>query len=333
MHKRSWRVHFSTDLTVGSGQTMPPDPDKLKDYVRRYYPDHQIAIAYEAGPCGFSAARQFLAFGWETLVINPADLPKTNPALKTDKIDAQAMAKQLRAGNLRSIHIPAVPRECLRSLSRQRTALVRDFRKIKTRIKGLLLYYDLGIPPQFDNATWSKAFLRWLEELQWNYPTIELTLQSMLDQYHFIDTQIKTVTKKLKAYCRRKYPQDYTLLRSVPGIGALTAAYLLAEIGDLRRFNAFKQFAAYVGIVPRIHASGEKQHIYGVSPRANATIRSLIVESSWVAIRIDPVLQAYYRKHAQHNSKAALFKVAHKLLSRIHAVIKNQTPYQIGTLK
>ena len=333
MHKRSWRVHFSTDLTVGSGQTMPPDPDKLRQYVQRYYPDHLIAIAYEAGPCGFTAARKFIDFGWQTLVINPADLPKTNSTVKTDKIDARAMAKQLRAGNLASIHIPSVPRECLRSLTRQRTALVRDFRKVKTRIKGLLLYYDLTIPTPFDKPTWSQAFLQWLQDLQWNYPTIELTLKSMLEQYHFIDQQIKSLSKSIKAYCRRHHQQDYALLRSVPGIGALTAAYIIAEIGDIPRFNSFKQFAAFVGIVPRIHASGEKQLIHGVSPRANHTIRSLIVESAWVAIRFDPVLQQYYRKHAQHNNKTAIFKVAHKLLSRIHAVIKNQTPYQIGTLK
>ena len=334
IHKRSWRAHFTTDITVGSGKSMVPDPDKLRDYVQRYYPDHLISIAYEAGPCGFSAAREFIHFGWDTFVINPADLPRTahNIVVKTDKIDATSIAKQLRAGNLNKITIPDIPRECLRSLTRQRTAMVRDFRKSKTRIKSFLLYYDLSIPDQFDNPTWSKAFLQWLQDLQWNYTTIDLTLKSMLLQYHFIDQQIKDLSKSIKAYCRKNYQQDYSLLRSVPGIGALTAAYIIAELGDIRRFHSFKKFASFVGIVPRIHASGEKQLIHGVSPRANQTIRSLIVEASWVAIRFDPVLQAYFRKHAHHNTKAAIFKVAHKLLSRIHAVIKNQTPYQIGTL-
>lgn len=70
----------------------------------------------------------------------------------------------------------------------------------------------------------------------------------------------------------------------------------------------------------------------GVTPRANRTIRSLIVEASWVAIRTDPVLQNYFRKHIGNNSKAAIFKVARKLLSRIHAVIKTETAYQIGLI-
>ena len=87
------------------------------------------------------------------------------------------------------------------------------------------------------------------------------------------------------------------LLRSVPGIGPLNAAYIIAEIGDIRRFNSFKKLACYVGIVPNVHSSGENTSAFGVSPRANRTVRSLLVEASWVAIRIDPALQQYYRKH------------------------------------
>jgi len=58
-----------------------------------------------------------------------------------------------------------------------------------------------------------------------------------------------------------------------------------------------------------------------------------MVEAAWVAIRIDPALQQYYRKHARHNSKAAIFKVARKLLSRIYAVIKTETDYQVGVIE
>ena len=72
--------------------------------------------------------------------------------MKTDKIDAKNIAKQLRAGNLKKITIPGLERESLRSLTRQRTALVRDFRRIKTRIKSLLLYLQIEIPEGMDTA-------------------------------------------------------------------------------------------------------------------------------------------------------------------------------------
>ena len=334
IHKRSWRAHFSTDISVGSGKTMPADSVKLLHYVKRHYPDSEVSIAYEAGSCGFMPARAFLSFGWTTFVLNPADIPRPSASsvVKTDKLDATNIAKQLRAGNLQGIHVPELDRECLRSLSRQRSALVKDFRRIKTRIKGLLLYYQIDIPPAFDQAHWSLAFLAWLEDLSWDYAPFLHTLSSMLAQYHFIDQQIKSLSKKLKAYCRKHYHQDYMLLRSVPGIGSLTAAYILAEIGDIKRFTSFKQFASYIGLVPRVYASGEVSRTQGVSPRAKHIIRSMLIESAWVAIRFDPALQAYFRKHAHHNTKMAIFKVAHKLLSRIHAVVKQQVPYQIGLL-
>ena len=104
-------------------------------------------------------------------------------------------------------------------------------------------------------------------------------------------------------------------------------------MGDLRRFQSIKKLAGYIGIVPGMYCSGDNEKFTGATPRANRTIRSLIVEASWVAIRQDPVLQKYYRKHAGKDSKAAIFKVSRKLLSRIHAVIKSEITYEIGLVQ
>ena len=155
----------------------------------------------------------------------------------------------------------------------------------------------------------------------------------MLEELDFLGSQLSDVSNGMSAYCRKYHKKEYMLLRSVPGIGPLNAAHIISEIGDIRRFNSFKKLACYVGIVPNVHSSGENTSAFGVSPRANRTVRSLLVEASWVAIRIDPALQQYYRKHARHNCKAAIFKVARKLLSRIYAVIKTETDYQIGVIQ
>ena len=121
-------------------------------------------------------------------------------------------------------------------------------------------------------------------------------------------------------------------MQSVPGIAGLTASYLLSEIGDLRRFSSLKRFASYVGFVPGMHQSGETIYTTGSTPRANRHVRNLIVEASWIAIRTDPVLQNYYRSHAGKNSKAVIFKVGRKLLSKLLAVIKTEIPYSIGVV-
>ncbi len=335
IHKKFWKNHFTTDITVGSTKTMTPDPNALRDYAQKYYPDHLVAVAYEAGCCGYYAARAFVEFGWDTYVVNAVDIPRPGKqgVLKTDKIDAQNIALQLMTGNLNKITIPSVERECLRNLTRRRTQLVRRLRKIKLQIKSLLLYHNLAIPERYDNPDWSKGFIKWLHKFEWNYSSIDLAFSSMLQELEFLHNQVLSVSNGIRAYCRKHHKLDYSLLRTIPGIGPLTAVYIIAEVGDIRRFNAFKKFASYVGIVPNVHSSGENTSTFGVSPRANRTVRSLLVEASWIAIRIDPALQQYYRKHATHNSKAAIFKVARKLLSRTYSVIKTETEYQIGIIE
>ncbi|MTI29224.1 transposase, partial [Xanthovirga aplysinae] len=91
-----------------------------------------------------------------------------------------------------------------------------------------------------------------------------------------------------------------------------------------------KQLASYVGLVPSLRQSGDNQSTAGMTPRANRLIRSYLVEATWQAIRYDPVMQEYYRSHLGKDPKRILVKVARKLLSRTHAIIKTGVPYDAG---
>ena len=334
IHKKSWRFHFMTDLFSGNGHTFPPSIDKIESYVLRNYSDYKVSIAYEVGCFGFKPARSFESFGWDTFVVNPADIPRPSKSkfMKTDKIDAKNIAQQLKSGNLKKITIPEPVRESLRALTRQRTAVVRAYRRIKSRIKSLLTYNHISIPEGMDSPKWAKRFLEWLSELDTGYNNTNRTLKSMLNQYKYIDQEIKDLSTDIRRYCKQHHKKDYMLLRSVPGIAGLTAAYILSELGDLRRFTSFKRLASYVGFIPSMHQSGEGLYTGGSTPRANRHVRNMIVEASWQAVRKDPVMQNYYRSHAGKNSKAAIFKVGRKLLSKIHAVIKTEIPYSVGVI-
>lgn len=252
--------------------------------------------------------------------------------MKTDKIDAKNILQQLKAGNLKKITIPQPIRESLRALTRQRIALVRDYRRVKCRIKSLLTYNHISIPEGMDSPKWSIRFLKWLSELDFGFANTNRTMSSMLNQYRYIDKEIKEVSTQIRKYCKQYHNEDYMLLRSVPGIAGLTAAYILAELGDLRRFTSFKRLASYVGFIPSIHQSGEGIYTGDSAPRANRHVRNMIVEAAWQAVRKDPVMQNYYRSHSGKNSKAAIFKVGRKLLSKIHAVIKTGIPYSVGVI-
>ena len=221
----------------------------------------------------------------------------------------------------------------LRSLCRRRTHLVRQLRTIKNHIKSQLLYYGIKVPDEYDNPNWSHQMKTWLAAIEWKFTSAASAMKSRLKHLEFLWYEQLHISTELRAYCRKHYKKDYYLLKSVPGIGGITAAAILAELGDLRRFNRIDELAAIVGLVPGIYQSSDNRICLGLSKRSNYYIRSLLVEASWVAVRADMALQAYYRKHAAKEPNKAIIKVAHKLLSRIRAVIRSGVPYQSGLVK
>jgi transposase len=330
IHKKSWSVHLRTDISDHKSMTLPPNPDILYSYVENNFPHHEVTLTYEAGCCGFSTARYFLHLGWNVLVVNPSDIPRMNKQQyqKTDLIDCRNLSKQLQQDQLRGIFIPDETQDQLKSLVRQRAEITKQLRSIKSSIKALLLYHGVEIPKEYDNPNWTKSYLKWLREMQWTTPVGKQCMDSKLRTFEFIHSEYLQLANELRSFCRSKYKKDYYLLKSIPGVGGYLASAILAEVGNLRRFNSEAEFASYVGIVPMIYNSGSTEKVIGVTPRCRALIRSYIIESAWVALRLDPHMQEYYRKHIGKNPKSIIVKIARKMLNRMLAVIKTEQPYQ-----
>ena len=314
---------------------MSPSPKGLKDCVDKYFPEHEVATAYEAGCCGYHAHRCFESYGWRSLVVNPADVHRKGKEkhTKTARIDAQLIARELKDGRLDGIHVPDMEREQLRSLFRRRNDLVKDYRRIKSLIKSQLLYYGVTVPEEFDNSHWSHGFRHWLDALEFEYSPARATFDSRMRQFRFVDQDLRDISTQLRRFCKTYYKKDYKLLRSIPGIGGIVACGILCGLGDLRRFRSLKHFSGSVGLAPGIHQSGDTLRTTGMTRRAHRLIRSYFIEASWQAIRTDPVMQAYYRTHLGKNVKSVIVKVARKLLSRTLAVIKTEVPYTIGVVE
>lgn len=276
VHKRSWKIHTATDLFDGTTKTIPPNAYALQTYIGKHFNGYEVHCCYESGCCGFSHHRLFESFGWHSIVVNPADVhrPAKSQYQKTDKIDARLLCKELKDNRLSGIHVPKVEREQLRCLFRRRNDLVKQLRKIKTQIKMQLLYLGVEIPDELDKPHWSHKFRNWLRNLKFDYQTMDYCLQTRIESYEFVDSQIRSVSVKLRAYCRKHYKKDYYLLRSVLGIGSIVACGIISELGDLRRFKNFKQLASYVGLIPSIHQSGDNLTTSGLTPRANRIMRS-----------------------------------------------------------
>ena len=127
------------------------------------------------------------------------------------------------------------------------------------------------------------------------------------------------------------YATDAKLLQSIPGIGLLTAMVLLTEIGDVNRFKGLNELAAYLGLIPNCHDSGETKRVGSNTKRGNVYLKYILIEASWMCLRYDPsMLLAYKSAVRKIDSNKAIIKVARKLLNRIRFVLKNKRPYQIN---
>ena len=132
----------------------------------------------------------------------------------------------------------------------------------------------------------------------------------------------------------QRYNTNYYLLRSIPGIGPLTAASILVEIGDVKRFADFYHLNSFVGLLPMEHSSGESTLQSTLTVRKHRQLRSDLVESAWTAKRTDPAMALYFHEQIKRkDSKIVIIKIARKLLSRIRHVLVNQQPYEFGVVK
>ena len=149
-----------------------------------------------------------------------------------------------------------------------------------------------------------------------------------MDDLIYHRRQLLIITLELRKQIQTRYHQTYRCLLGVPGIGPITAIALLSEIGDFNRFDNPAEYCSFIGLIPWENSSGENLNTRGIQPRCNKHLRPLIVEASWIAIRKEPQLLKYYRKHAIKNSKHAIIKVARKLALIAKGVAQKLEKYQ-----
>jgi len=337
VHKRQWNVTLLSPHVHIKTFSQAPEPEVLKLFLDKHYPVAEVICAYEACKFGFWIQRKLASYGYQCLVVNPADIPTSNKESnnKTDPIDSRKIARTLRAGLLRGIHVPSETTEGDRQLFRYRKKVWSDLVKVKNRIKDKLLFAGIALPPKYDNAFWTHAFIGWLAQVEFTSASTRLTMDLLLEQYHMLYGHFKKVSIQVRKLQReRRYKSDAKLLRGIPGIGPLTTVQLLTEVEDIDRFPNFKHFNSYIGIKPTTHASGEHDWRGRMTYCQHKGLRSAIIESAWMAVRKDPALLARYEQLlSTHTAKRAIIIIARKLLSRIYFVLKNKQAYELGIVK
>lgn len=119
---------------------------------------------------------------------------------------------------------------------------------------------------------------------------------------------------------------------SAPSIGMLTAIRLALEWGDMSRFRRKDEFASFLGLVPSDYSSGDRKHRGHITKQGNRSVRGLLTESSWVAIRYDPVMLDKFRRVLRNcgSENKAIVAVARKLALRLRMVLLSGEPYLLG---
>lgn len=338
VHKRSWNAALYLNDQYLRNVHQPPSPQALYKYLRSNYPGADYVCAYEGGKFGYWIQRQLKSKGVECIVVNPADIPATHKdeVNKTDVRDARAIAMSLQCGQLRGIYIPEEQQESDRCLVRHRKKIWRDLVRCKNRIKGFLDYTGVELPDKFSNSNWSRNFLQWLGAIKFEYASSRTTLDYMIREAELLRKELLSISNDIRKLMRSKgYKKLYYLLRTITGIGPLTAAQLITEIGDMKRFPSFYELNSFIGLLPTEHSSGERESRGRLTIRRHRQLRSDLIECAWTAKRTDPALSLYYGEQIKKGKepKLVIVKIARKLLSRIRYVWLNEKPYERGLVK
>jgi transposase len=332
-HLKSWKVTIMAEEFVYKTFNQPPKPDILHKYLIEHFPGGTYHSAYEAGFCGYWIHYALTSFGIKSIVVNPADIPTTDKERvnKEDKRDSRKIARSLSSGNLVPIYIPSIKNQRDRSLLRTRAMLVKDSTRYKNRIKSFLCFYGISIDDAFKNpeSHWSNRFMEWLESLDMKDKSGKESLSVLISECRNLRASILNVTKQVRLLSQSEtYRDKVALLKSVPGIGILTAMIILTELETINRFNNLDKMCGYIGLVPSTKSSGDKEKTGDMTPRGHSVLRTAIIESSWIAKSNDPSLMKSYISYCKRmDQNKAIIKIAKKLLSRIRYVLNNNKPY------
>ena len=333
VHLKSWKVTVLTEKVAVKTFSQDPNPELLHQYLVRNFPGGIYHSAYEAGFCGYWIHNKLISLGINSIVVNPGDIPTTNKekVQKEDQRDSRKIARFLRNGELKAIYVPGLKTLEDRGLLRARATMVKDLIRFKNRIKSFLYFHGIDYPDSFTKSQshWSKRFMTWLESIELTEESGKIALSSFIQQSKNLRETVLDLTKQIHKLSQTDtYHNNVILLRSLPGIGLLTAMTILTELESILRFDNLDKLCCYIGFVPSTNSSGEQERIGDVTPRGHSVLRNAIIESAWIAVRHDPVLLKSHLDYCKRmDPNKSIVRIAKKLLSRIKFVLKNKQPY------
>ena len=250
VHKRTYSVTCLADGHLVHQSTTKANPSELAASLKNRFKGAEIRTTYEAGFSGFVLHRHLAAVGILNIVVNPASIEKaSNSFVKTDKIDSNKLAKQLSIDNLKAIYVPTEEEEQSRQLNRTRAQLVEDRVAVGNRIKSKLALS--GFFTAENDEKMSNVLLKKIEKMPLP-PYLKLAISSLIETWRFLQKQIYLFDRAIKKYNLEQGKLN-EVIRSVPGVGPISANTLLTELGDMSRFKNERSLFSFTGLTPHFY--------------------------------------------------------------------------------
>jgi transposase len=301
-------------------------PESIRKLVKKLGAAESLRACYEAGPTGYVIYWQLTALGVTCEVVAPTLVPtKAGDRVKTDRRDAEKLARSYRAGDLTAVWVPDAAHEALRDLVRAREAAKTDQLRARHRLGKFLLRHGRRPPPGV--TAWTQRHLTWVKSaVQFEQAAQEATL---LDYLHEVDHGAERIARLERAIDEAVQATPKPMravieaLQALRGIARVSAVTIVAEVGDLSRFARAPQLMGYSGLGAREDSSGPRTRRGGITKTGNAHLRRIVIEAAW-AYRHRPLVGPALRKRQATLSeevKAIAWKAQHRLHGRYRKLL------------
>ena len=250
---------------------------------------------------------------------------KTN---KTDAADAQAIWEAAQRPAMRFVALKSEGQQAVLMLHRMRSQLVKLRTMQVNQLRGLL--YEFGAELPAGRQAGLVRIPDELAKLESVLPAMVIdTVREQLGRLRALDQDIAAVERRLAAW--KKDDAASRRLMDIPGVGLLTATAAAATIGDARTFKSGREFAAFVGLVPRQSGTGGRVKLLGISKRGDVYLRTLLIHGARSVITHGKQHDAWLtRLLARRPFNAAVVALANKMARTIWALLAHERTYQKG---
>ena len=241
------------------------------------YDEYDIQCGYEAGCLGYSLYNQLTSAGIKCVILAPTTmLTQQGKRVKTDARDALMIAQCLSYGGYHAVYIPTEKDDSVKEYLRMRDDHKDALKKIKQQINALCLRHG----HHYEGTKWTIQHVAWLRKLELS-PLYRETLDEYMASYEEQTAKIERFDQRIEEIAsQEQYQEKVKKLGCFLGIKTHTALSLIVETGDFSRFAKGNTYAAFLGLAPGEHSSGEKTNRTGISKAGNSHLRQLLIEAA-----------------------------------------------------